>query len=202
MTVFGSIFSANQLEEAAIATLQLWFPTYLREIERQVGLAVGELDTPKNYSNRNSFDTERGEETPKIVAISPGIIGQPRKNGSGKYSAIWQLGIGIAFAAKTEAEANAKTKNYASAIRALIVQQPKLDGTLNIIEVVWFGEQYVDLPIPNRVELFRSASLMFHFEIMDIVSKRGGPEVPVVGSDPPPEYGEVQRVIIAKDKLP
>src|SRR5579872_3187522 len=94
--MIGRMLSASTIEEQVKTNLQLWFPTYLRAFERENDLPTATFPPPRNYSDRNKFDAEMGEELPKIVVISPGTIGTPIKTGEGVYTATWRVGVGIA----------------------------------------------------------------------------------------------------------
>jgi hypothetical protein len=199
-SIFQRILVASEIEEAVINTLQMWFPTYLREMERQLGLAKGTLSAPVNYTNRNSFDAEVGEkDLPKVVVVSPGLADTPLPQGQGRYRAIWRLGIGVAVSASTEQLANMLTKSYGATVRAIILQQQQLDESIpGVVEITWIEESYDDLDIPDQIMLYKAAAIYFHIDVENVVSKWAGPEPP-----PPTDkyiYGEVQEVDIALDK--
>src|SRR5215831_15728670 len=109
--------SASQIEEDVINTLQKWFPTYLAEVARQLGISKNSLPQPTNYTNRNSFDAEQGEKIPKVVVVCPGLLDNPVHDARGIYRAIWRVGVGVATAAKDEQSANMLVKAYGAAAR-------------------------------------------------------------------------------------
>lgn len=194
--VFGQIVTANQVEKAVIKTLKMWFPTYLAEMERQLDMRKGLLKHPQNYTNRNSFDAEAGEKTPKIVVISPGIEGQPTKNATA-YRAAWRVGIGIATGAKTEEDADNEVKAYGGACRAIILQNVQTiaqQGLPTVEQTTWLGESYDDLDdIRQQHILYKAATLLFAIDVNTVVARRGGPDVPNLA---PPNYGEALTVDI------
>lgn len=199
---FGNIVLSSDIERSIINTLIKWYPTYLREIERQYGLKVDTIDTPLNYSNRNSFDANPGEQLPKVVVIAPGLAGVPTKNGRGQYRATWQVGVGIAVAARDEVICNMLVKSYGAATRALILQCVGKDvrsneSSLPLSNVTWVGETYDDLPIPNEINLFKSAGILFNIDLDDVVTSRLGPVQP---SNPGP-VGQVASIVIDINKI-
>lgn len=196
---FGNLLVASTFEEAALTTLQTWFPTYLHEIERQLGLATDTVKPPVYYTNRNSFDASAGEPLPKVVAISPGLLGQPLVSGK-HYRATWRLGIGVAMAAKDEVTANMLVKIYGAAVRGIMLQKQSLGGTPGIQQIVWIDETYDDLPIQDQINLYKAAGVYFTVDVEDVVSKWMGPTTP----DQPtyPDYGQVEAVIIDLQKEP
>lgn len=198
-TVFQRILVASEIEEAAINVLAKWFPTYLREIESQLGLPVNRVPTPRNYTNRNKFDSLRGEEMPKIVVISPGLLNPPEKQGNGQYRALWRLGVGVATTGETESEASMMSKIYGSAVRKILLDKQSLGGGLGISEVIWIDEVYEDLPIPDQVQQYRAATIFFAVDVNNVVTARRGPSEPDMA---PYEYGQVEEVIIDLEKDP
>jgi hypothetical protein len=196
--VFNRILPASTIEETVTASLKLWFPTYLRELEQQTNLPKGTFEPPENYSDRNSFDAESAEQLPKVVVIAPGTIGAPRKAGDNRYAATWRLGIGIAVGAKTETRANMLVKGYGAAARGLMLQNSGLEE-IGGIDITWTEESYDDLPIPDLIQLVKAASLYFDVQIADIVTRGGGPTVP---DNAPYTYGEVEEVDIDIEKIP
>ena len=196
--VFNRMLSASTIEETVTASLKLWFPTYLRELERQMNLPKSTFEPPENYSDRNSFDAEAAEELPKVVVIAPGTIGAPRKAGDDRYAATWRVGIGVAIGAKTETRGNMLVKGYGAAVRAIMLQNSGL-GEIGGIDITWAEESYDDLPIPDVIQLIKAASLYFDVQITDIVTRGSGPAVP---DQPLYDYGEVEEVDIDIEKIP
>lgn len=197
---FGRILVASQIEEAIQATLQKWLPTFLREIEDQLGITQGSLPHPQNYTNRNSFDAQPGEKIPKIVIISPGLEGAPTRTGS-TYRASWRVGVGVADGAKTERVANMRIKAYGAAIRDILIKKQNLDGNLpGIAQIVWLNETYDDLPIPDQLQLYKAASLFFTVDVENVSTRSAGPLEPATNTDVLPDYSEVETVIIELDK--
>jgi hypothetical protein len=196
MTVFGDILIASQIEEAAINQLQIWIPTYLREIERQLEIAIGSTPTPEHFSNRNSLDMLAGEKFPKVIVISPGLDGAPLADGSGVYSARWQLGVGSIIAANSEPLANMQSKIYGAACRKIMIDKPSLGGLARAI--TWEDEQYEDLPVPNQNMLLKSAVVYFSVDCQNVSTRWSGPDHP---DEDPYAYGRVEHIIIDLEKV-
>jgi len=198
---FRKIFVASQLERAAKITLQKWFPTYLRELERQLGLPVNSAPTPRNYTTRNKFDSLRGEEMPKVVVISPGLANAPLQGGHGQYRAMWRLGVGVAITAPSEDEAIMLSQMYGAAARAIVLQHQSLGDNIGIVEIHWLDETYDDLPVPDQLNQFRAAGNFFAVDVDNVVTKYAGPDTPdLLPADY--DYGQVEDVIINLNKTP
>ena len=178
--------------------LREWFPTYLREIERQLGLPVGKLVQPRAYTNRNEFETIPGDTMPLCVVMSPGLVDEPYTRERGKFTARWAVGVGVAIAAQTETQANHLSRIYAAAVRAIMLQHQDMNGLA--IRIDWLDENYADLPaIEAQLQQYRAAGVYFAVEVEDITDKFGGPSEP--DEDPYDLLGEVQDVIIDVGRL-
>ena len=195
--VFHRMLSASQIEDQARDSMRKWFPTYLREVERQLGLPKITFPEPRNYSDRNSFDMEAAEELPKIVVIAPGLVSSPQKKGNWTYNATWRLGIVIAVGAETEDMANTLVKGYAAAIREIMLQNSGMED-LGAIDIAWTDESYDDLPIPNMNQLVKAASLYFDIELSDVATRGRGPTAP---DEAAYDYGEVQTADVTITKV-
>lgn len=196
MTVFNTILVASQLEEATLETLQRWIPTYLREVERQLGVVINSTPVPALFTNRNSFDVLPGEKFPKVCAISPGLENTPTMNGTGQYRATWRMGVGAAIAADTEPQGNQWAKIYGAAIRAIMLNYPSLGGLAEAVR--WEDELYEDLAIPNQNQLFKTAGVYFTIDCNNVATRWSGPETP---DEEPYAYGIVEKVIIDLEKV-
>lgn len=192
--VFGSILVPSTLEDATATMLQTWFPTYLREIESQLGLAPDSLIPPKKYTNRNKFDSLRGEDLPRCVVMSPGLASSPNKDGSGMYRASWRIGVGVAIAADTDEIANDQVKIYGAAVRAIVLQKGGKNG---LGDVNWVDENYDDIPISDQLQQYRAASIWFTADINNVVTRKPGPEI---ADADPYSYGIVESVDVLVTK--
>jgi len=177
-TVFDRIIVASDVEQAVVAVLQKWFPTYLREIERQTGWEFEPLKPPASYSNRVQFDILPGEPMPKAVVISPGLFNTPtHPQGDGKYDANWQIAVGVAISARTEEMADRIVKMYGAAVRGILVQHQSLETDM-VTGVTWIDESYDDLQIADRIELYKAAAGLFAVNVEGVVSRWAGPIAP------------------------
>jgi hypothetical protein len=194
------MLSAATIEDAVIVVMQTWFPTYLAEQERQTGMRAGSLPPPENYINRNSFETLEGEQMPKIVVMAEGLSGTPGANGSHVYRATWNVGVGVATAAKTEEVCNRMVKAYGAAVRALVLNKMGTQNIIGVANVNWTQERYPSITIPSPIQLFKAANISFTMDVEDVVHKYGGPPVP--SRAVPPPWPEVETVDIETDIVP
>lgn len=191
---FGSVVSADMVEQAVLDTLQELFPQYLRKIERAAGLPFQTLEAPRSYVNRNTFDPSLGQASPRVVVISPGLIGTPSLKGTGDYWATWRVAVGIAIAETTESQANSYVKAYAAAARLLLLQNGGLGGIAR--GVTWLDETYPDLPIRGQLQQYRAAGVFFAVDVQNVANWKLGP---IAGEQ---DYGLAQTVDVNLVKTP
>lgn len=199
MTTFGPIIVADQIELGAQVTLQKWFPTYLRELERNRGLDPNTIQDPITFNSRNTTELQPGEQLPKCVIISPGLASRPASDGAGNYRASWRLGVGVVFSDEDEETARLKVDSYAAAIRAMILQKLRKETDIGIVDIAWIDESYEDLTIPGGLKQLKAAVVQFTVDIGNVVTKRGGPDVPTPETS---VYGIVETVDIDFIKEP
>lgn len=197
-TVFSRILVVNELESKAMTCLDTWFSTYLRQLELDNALESDSIRTPdrKYFTNRNNFDAIPGEELPKVVVVSPGLLSRPVRDNRGQYRAVWRLGVGVACAAETEEEAKFHCDIYGAAVRAIMLHQ---GGKALEAKIEWLDESYVDLPIPDQIQMYRAAAVWFSVDVENVVTKRGGPLVP---NEAPYAYGKANTVTVTLVKEP
>jgi len=199
VSAFGKIVVATQIEYAIRDLLKLYFPMYLREIERIMSWEREELPTPRNYTNRNTFDALPGEELPKVVVISPGLLEPPeRVTGDGDYRATWQVGVGVAIAARTEEEADFQVKMYAAAVRGIVLHNKSM-GRDDIVGVYWLDENYDDLPIDDQHANYKAAGNFFGVEVEGTINTFMRP--PLI-TEAAQELGEIEKVIVTFPEVP
>src|SRR4029077_379462 len=198
-TIFGRIFVAHEIEQAAMTTLATWMYTYLREIERQLQLPIGTIPDPTRYTNRNSFDATPGEDLNRIVVIGGPTSGDPLRDGGGGHTVTWRLGVGAAASHADEMQARFITSAIAAAARAILVQKKTLGGVADWTEFI--SEEPTDLPLRNELLQYRAVSLEFLVQVQNVVTGGVGPDDP----DVPPDgaaYPIVEEVIIDLIKVP
>lgn len=190
-STFGNLVIASDVEYMVRDVLQKWFPSYLREVERVVEWDAEPLATPRNYTNRNEFEAQIGEELPKVVVISPGLWELPTTpESNGYYRAEWQIAVGVTTAAPTEEKADRMVKMYAAAVRGMMVQNQDLNGLADGVR--WLDENYADLPIDDQHANYKAAGVFFAVGVRDTVSWQIRP--PMVSEDPS-VLTDVQMVI-------
>lgn len=177
MTLFGRLVSDADVETAVLATLNLWLPTYISEVERQAGnLTVGTLARPR--SAQSSFDFENWVEgqLPALVVVCPGTAGSFDRQGAGVYSAWFEVQTGVLVEDTTEANARRVAQLHQAAVDGVMVQHGTLGGFATDMNLISRQTRLPD--VSNRTLAY--AESMYHVMVDDIVARPGGPPRPDV----------------------
>jgi hypothetical protein len=164
-SIYGRLIAGVDVEQALRARIEARLDTYLDEVERQHGLAPGELERPRAYVDDERFPED---QLPAIVVKSPGTADLPEADGHGRYRTRFALELETHVAAATGAMGLAKL--YTLALRALALQQPSplFMGT------DWVGESY------RRGELVGARTycvgvVELEVQVPDVTDRHAGP---------------------------
>ena len=122
----GPMITGNDIEQALIAVLKAWLPSYLAEAERQHGWPVGKTPAPRGYVQTGvALEKWPQDQLPCIVIMAGGINTKPRVEGSpGTLTAIWNVQVGAIFSSAWGDSSRAHSQLYAAAIRTCLIQRP------------------------------------------------------------------------------
>jgi hypothetical protein len=204
-STFKTIISSVELERSVIETLQAWLPTYLREVERQMGRTMGQIPPPRSYSTATTFESENYDQMPAILVVSPGLFEEPESDGDGTYAAVWSIGVAAIVAAKDEVTTREVARIYGAAIRAIMLHH-QIYGSLKLgAGTTWLDESYDDIPELASRSL-QAAQLIFTIRVDDVVTKWAGPlEPPDPDTQPGADWPTVETVEVnveQTDQLP
>jgi hypothetical protein len=194
--IFGSIKTSDQVEQAAIDTLKLWWPTYSREFELQRGLPRDSLPLPKSYLTADKVDHENADQLPSVVVVSPGLSGKkPTLQGDGTYTALFSVGVGCFVSGKDRNSTKSLTRWYTAIIRAIMSHKQSLGGFSD--GVTWLDESYNDRFTFEDQQTVGAGQAIFEVTVSDVVQRWGGPPYPIApdpDTQPGSQYGEVELV--------
>lgn len=192
-SIFGQLLTRGDLEDHVVDLLKKWMDTYLAEVERQNGKAVRSLPRPRSIVRRNAFEHWVEEQLPTLIVVSPGTVGPPRKRGNGSYEVDWTLGIAAIASGKDSDNTRDLVDLYATAVRALIIQRPSLEGFA--IGVVWEDEHYDDISDSDVGRTMASGQVVFRVTVENVVFAQAGPITPDTPPDPPPDTSPVWPIV-------
>lgn len=201
MSVFGEFIHAGEVEAAVKDTLQLWFPAYLREMERQTGRECGVLPLPRSYqlvSESNDPARWPEDQLPSIIILAPGFVEEPQREGDGSYRVRYQVSVAAMVSANTQGATRQLARLYGTVVAAIINQKPSLGDFA--AGVKWTSETFDDIPTDSSRSL-ACAIEGFQVDVDGVLTTRGGPTGPVVEPCAEISWGTVQQVITETETL-
>lgn len=185
--VFGRILDKTDAENAMEEHLRLWLTTYIAELERQKGFAAETIQTPVAWLRANDFAKWPEDQTPAIIIISPGLVGDPKAEGNRVWSAPYGVGVAAVVSSIDRPRTRALAGFYGAAIRAAVLQHPSLGGFAR--DTTWVDERFDDVPQEDERTL-ASAQEVFRVDVFGMTTGRTGPKTPpedpyAIPADPP-----------------
>jgi hypothetical protein len=189
-SIFSPIVPTFYVENKIIATIALWGPTYLAEVERQSGIATGTLERPRSVFASADLDNWPEFQRPSVAIVCSGLLGEPEKHAQGRYSGWFGFKIGATIAEQDEQSARLCAHVYQAALEALIAQQGAF-GDQGATETIWTGR---DSHLPDEEDrTLALAESDFKVWVSSIITAGDGPTEPdpreTPGSPGSPESG-------------
>lgn len=181
MSIFGSIVTDDQVEDALLEILRKWTPTYLAEVERQVGVDEGYYERPweSSYISHTDFDAFPEDARPLVAVVSDSPGDEPAAEGSGVYRAHFQMSVYSVAVGPDQEFARRFAYRLGAATRAAVIQHQSLDSAISgrVRGVTWIagGNNELDSADDRTIWAVRD---VFAVEVGDILNKRGGPAAP------------------------
>ncbi len=182
--VFGRIWHPGILEDAVIATLKTWLPTYLSEVCRQESERLMDPDqptdpktlaVPQSWAVVSEYDRFPEDSLPAVIVAAPGIAKEPSRNGDGSVDTQWSFEVSVTLTADTGQNARRNAQLYLAAMIAALLQRRSLGEGMTSVDFV--GADYVDVPTDARRTQIAAAAA-FTCRANAIVSTLAGPGTP------------------------
>lgn len=186
--IFGPLYGGHSVIIAATNTLKMWLPAYIAEMNRNLGAPV--LAVPKDYEFRPQYSpAPPSGNSPFVLVDVPGTTQTPVRRSDGIQS-YWKTQIGVwLFGSQSWRETQALTYAYMAAIRAVMIQQPKLGGLADTVK--WMEESYAEKE-HSSTRTVGQGFLQFEVSILTSIEPFAGPSVPSLQLPAtPPEVLEV-----------
>lgn len=171
--IFGPLYGGFSVQQAMVNTLKMWLPTYIEEVNRQLGAQV--LFIPERYQYKPDY--RPGTPLPKaavLVTVS-GTSKEPERLNSGTRSC-WNAEVGLYNSGTQDwQETQALTYAYGLAARAAIAQHPALGGLAET--TLWTGERYLEQEV-SSTRVSGLALIDFEVTISNTMDVFGGPPSP------------------------
>jgi hypothetical protein len=173
-SVYGPIILASDVEDAIRDVLRDWIDSYLWEIERQHGMEVGGLESPRSWVTSAAIEKFPEDQLPCVVITSPGTTDAPAADGQGLYRVHWRIDVATQAAAAGNRIALRLARLYTAAMRAICVQHQN-SGLARRVD--WLGERYDVLDtVDDRTVCIGVVSL--RVEVYDVTNRNAAPDEP------------------------
>lgn len=207
-SAFGPLVSGADIEDHLQQIITRWYPSYLYEVERHVGIQPGTLPLLRGMARSSEIEKFPEDQLPVMIIGSPGLTDPPEVDGGGYYTAPWQVNLGVQIAAGPNRRALELARWYALATRACVIQQqqdPGVDSGMQVVRVDWRDERYRELDsIDDRTICVGVVEI--NVTVANVLQRGLGPLDPIIPPQPPgpvsPAWPTAQAVIETIDKVP
>jgi hypothetical protein len=185
LAVFGNLILATDVDEAALATLELWLPTYLGQIETERDLTAGSLPRPtgSSFASTLSDDEFLDHALPAVLATTVGTTGAPVVAADASYEVTWHLTVSCVLRGRTAPETRRNVSLFEGCVRRLLVQQGSLGKRVSGTK--WVGTNVASVADRTRAGRYLAAGItQFNVFTDQAVQGRVGPVAPA-NPDPP-----------------
>lgn len=187
MSVYGSIVSGSQVDDAVLAHLQDWLPAYLNEAARQAEVDVPTM--PRTWAKRVDGSWWPEDRFPVVVVTTQGIQADGvERRGDGAAGGWFVVSVTAFVNGKSADDARLTAQTYTAALRAAVVQHGALGGFAQAID--WRGEGYDLIDAEDEARVYAGGQIVIGVLVEEIVNAFGGPATPptdpgVPGTDDP-----------------
>lgn len=173
LEIFGPLVMWSDVADATTLTLQRWIATYLGMVDRKLGKPAGWLPLPGSYVTSNDANHFPEDAPPATVVAVPGTLGQPKREGQGKYRAEWDVRITVFVQAPDRDSTQRLAGYYGAAIRSLILGKRSLGDFAQ--GTTWHGEFYQTRVADRDQRTLGSCENRFCVDVRDVVQAPNGP---------------------------
>lgn len=205
--LFARLVSPNTVEQAVVAALSRWMPSYIPALERNEGYEPGTVEPPRGIVTASEFDSWAGDQFPVYLVLSAGTIGKPIRRGDGTWEAAWSIGVAPIVSDVDQGATRRLASAHATAVRAALLQHKALKSDLHptgfATYVRWEGESYADLPFLATRSLGSMRSI-FAIGVEKTVAEYAGPRVPLPNptTEVPLPPGHIEEVTVGGHPSP
>lgn len=203
MSIFGTVFSGVDMEDAVTNHLKAWNLTYLAQAERERGLEPRTLPPIKSFVNvPREPDSWPEDQLPALLIVSTGTT-DPFVHGDGWLGTTWNIGLAAIVSAATERRTHELAHWYFMAAVLPMLRNSGLKGNGEVDyadNVECSAWTYEVIPVERRRTLAAVYGVL-QVTVEQVLNLREGPVRPL--DDPygdSPEWPDVDRVVIDVEK--
>lgn len=192
MSVFGSITTPTDVENAVVATLERWSLTYIRAMERHDGRPEKSLDPIRSFRPV----AQPNERYPEYAIPSVHVVFSDDielRTTANDITGTFKGTVDVLVASTEEGPSRDLAALYNHALGLALQQNVVLDKS---IEVVGFGWEKMGIPAigPSAKDHSRWLALgtnHINLTVTGVADPMGGPDVPI--ETEPPERAQVEH---------
>jgi hypothetical protein len=177
---FGPLVIATDIDDAIIATLRRWLPTYLWYVEQERGITHGSLPRPvaASFANTLSDDEFPDHILPAIMVTTAGTT-EATILADGMYTATFLTTISCVLRGQKPPETRHSASLYEGCIRRALVQNGSLGGAVAKTKYVPTNPMVGPVADRKRAGRYLAAGMArFHVYVDQIVQQGVGPILP------------------------
>jgi hypothetical protein len=183
---WGETVVETDVDRAVIASLVMWMPTYLTQLERKRELPSYLLARPnlESYQNALEDDTFPDGRLPAIVVTTARTDNEPEKLTlvtDDAYSAFWRTNVSAVVRGRTPPETREVAALYGGCVRAILVQKQTEIGVVR-----WTGSSVRPYPDNSGQGRFLAAAINTFTVFVDLTLTGDGPVTAEIYPPPDP----------------
>lgn len=191
--VFGTTVSTDEVEDAVLAQLQEWFPTYLAWTEQRKGLDPHALPVPRSWNVMPDVEKWPEYQLPAIIVVSPGTTQDPVRRSRGIYRATYGISVAWYISASDQDSTRLLNRYYAGLIRTLLLQQKPVVND-ELCTTVWTDEDLDALPTLDSRTIATGRNV-FDLTVDHVVESEAGPRTPADDPYDPDAYPDAPTIL-------
>lgn len=197
--VYGTVVSRGDVEQAIMATINLWLEAMLEdfEVERNLGFeSIPRIGPVGVYSGLDAETFQQSNLPAVIVNCEP--VDQPEVHGDGIYQQWYEATIICLSESSDEIDARSLADAYGTAVMGSIGQHGSLgDFALDTRLELSPNAKFLD-PDKRR---FGMSETVFR-TLVPVMNRRGGPATPPPIGQQPSAWPTVESVEVTLDAIP
>lgn len=201
---FGPLVVETDIDLAVIATLALWLPTYMAQVERERSLPNGFLMRPSKSSYRHTVSDDEeflDGSLPAILVSTASTNGEPDMLGTGMVYADYRLTVSNVVRGRTPSETKIVAALFGGCVRRALLHHQSLDGFA--ADTRWIGSTPISVPDSTDEGRWLFAQRNdFVVSVDDVVQAGVGPNLPNdpyqdpdPDADPDAPYDPIAQVV-------
>lgn len=182
-SVFGRIVSYGQVERWILDIAGEFFPEYLADVERELGVSPRFFPPVVSFVTANDWGRWPDERLPCLVVVDTGQADKPERRGGGLWSSKRMYAASIIVSGPTRSDTRYAAHAYAAAFRTLLLQHKSLGHPDVIGGISWVDDRPAPIPPENERSL-GAMNMFFTVDVNNVTDERGTTPEPEPRPDP------------------